>query len=174
MLQLQVERLENDKRTLKVDNTELYKRLRVIRVNNSGNGSSSHGSGLEVGNYSHTSIKKRTAGDYNDGDDIEAKYSQQYEEHIDLFQLEALDRQAVLSRMSMCEKGLSYFVRFVMQDKWLRHALLVYLLVVHVFALGYVLVVLNPDIEREIDEQWSRISKEEENHEIMHPDNWMR
>ena len=63
----------------------------------------------------------------------------------DLFDLERMDRQAALSRMNLCEKGLSYLVRFVMQDKWMRHALLVYLLVVHVFALGYMLVVLNPD-----------------------------
>ena len=33
-----------------------------------------------------------------------------------------------------------------MSDKWARHALLVYLCVVHVFAVGYVLQILNPQI----------------------------
>jgi hypothetical protein len=44
--------------------------------------------------------------------------------------------------------------------------------VLHLFALGYVFGVLTPDIEREIDGQWARISKQEGSYEIMHPDNW--
>mmetsp|Transcript_35963 Transcript_35963/g.67084 ORF Transcript_35963/g.67084 Transcript_35963/m.67084 type:complete len:592 (+) Transcript_35963:228-2003(+) len=171
-LQTLVERLEHDKTTLKLENTELYRRLRVIRVNcmaSSSAGGGGGGAALQSAN-----VKKRSTGggDLGGDDDVEAKYAQQYEEHLDVFQLEALDRQVVMSRMNICEQGLGYVVRFVMQDRWMRHALLFYLLIVHAFAVGYTFVVLNPDIEREIDEQWSRISKEDMNQEVMHPDNW--
>ena len=170
-LQMQVERLENDKAALKQENTELYKRLRVIRANTKSN-SFGQGPTGETTALSRSRMKKRITSDYDEGDDIEAKYAQEYEENIDLFKLEELDRQAMISRMNACEKGLSHVVRFMMQDKWMRHAFLVYVFLVHLFALGYVCVVLNPDIEREIDEQWSKISKQEQNYEIMHPDNW--
>lgn len=170
ILQLQVERLEKDRNSLRLENSELYKRLRVLRVNSS---SKPHHSGIFFPSQSNPlGMKKRsTMGEY-DEEDIEAKYSQQYVDNIDLFKLEELDRQSMISRMSYCEKGLSHAVRFLMQDKWMRHALLVYLILVHIFALGYVFVVLNPDIERDIDEQWARIYKQEQNYDVMHPDNW--
>jgi homeobox protein cut-like len=168
-LQTLVERLESDKNTLKLENAELYKRIRVIRAN-----SMTSSTSIAGGDSLHKShIKKRSTGcDLDDDCDIESKYAQQYEDNLDLFQLEALDRMSAISRLNVCERGLSYMVRFVMQDRWLRHALLVYLFIVHIFALGYTVVVLNPDIEHGIDEQWSRISKEDMNQEVMHPDNW--
>ena len=164
-LKLQVERLENDKDALKAENVELYKRIRVLRVNHlPGNRESAHVQG---------NMKKRVrTGDLSVEDDIEEKYSLQYEENLDLFQLEELDRQVMMSRMNRCEKGLALSVRFLVQDRWMRHAFLFYLLLVHLFAMGYVIAVLNPDIEREIDRQWARISKEDNNPEMMHPDNW--
>lgn len=48
--------------------------------------------------------------------------------------------------MNILERGLAHTTRFFMQDSWARHALLVYLFVVHAFAIGYVLKVLNPEL----------------------------
>jgi hypothetical protein len=58
------------------------------------------------------------------------------------------------------ERALANVSRFLMQDRWTRHALMVYLLLVHLFAVGYVAKILNPQIVDEIDwyskAKWSR------------------
>ena len=65
---------------------------------------------------------------------------------IDPFKFEELDKNAIIGRMNIFEQCLARTLRFFMSDKWARHALLVYLCVVHVFAVGYVLQILNPQI----------------------------
>ena len=57
-----------------------------------------------------------------------------------------MDKSAIISRMNVFEQFLARTLRFFMSDKWARHALLVYLCVVHVFAAGYALQILNPQI----------------------------
>lgn len=86
-----------------------------------------------------------------DGDLLERKYMHLYEEKIDPFRLEELDRLSVLSRMNVFERGLAYLTRFFLHDQWARHALMVYLLLVHGFALCYVFQVLNPQLIEEVD-----------------------
>ena len=57
-----------------------------------------------------------------------------------------MDKNEIISRMNIFEQFLARTLRFFMSDKWARHALLVYLCVVHAFAIGYVLQILNPQI----------------------------
>ena len=57
----------------------------------------------------------------------------------------------VLSRLNVFERALALVNRYVLQDRWARHALLVYLLLVHIFALTYVWQVLNPQLVEEVD-----------------------
>ena len=57
-----------------------------------------------------------------------------------------MDKNEIISRMNVFEQFLARTLRFFMSDKWARHALLVYLCVVHAFAIGYVLQILNPQI----------------------------
>ena len=57
-----------------------------------------------------------------------------------------MDKNAIINRMNILEQCLARTLRFFMSDKWARHALLVYLCVVHAFAIGYVLQILNPQI----------------------------
>ena len=88
-----------------------------------------------------------------DGDDLERKYMHLYEEKIDPFKLEELDRRSLLSRMNVLERGLAYIARFFLNDQWARHALIAYLFLVHGFAICYVFQVLNPQLIEEVDNQ---------------------
>mmetsp|Transcript_26225 Transcript_26225/g.38864 ORF Transcript_26225/g.38864 Transcript_26225/m.38864 type:complete len:750 (+) Transcript_26225:105-2354(+) len=152
-LQEQNNQLQREKNTLKDDNAELYTRLRVLRVNQIGVDSHSarESHGPTISQYQHHQgglSKRRAVGE--SADDLESKYSQIYEARIDPFQLAELDRMTMLSGMNVFERSLAYVSRFVLQDKWMRHALLVYLILVHIFAIGYVIVVLNPELDQEI------------------------
>lgn len=89
-----------------------------------------------------------------------------YEEQIDPFKIEDMDRRNLFSKMNIFERGLVNTVRFFMQDQWARHALLVYLLVVHAFAVGYVLKVLNPELIGEFS--LKTLSNLEMNKELEH------
>ena len=77
--------------------------------------------------------------------------------------------QGVLARMNVFERGLAYVTKFFLADQWARHALMVYLLLVHLFALGYVMQVLNPqlisEVDRHIKDKWLKQVLESE-----HPD----
>ena len=101
-----------------------------------------------------------------DNDALDAKYSELYEEQIDPFRIEDMDRRTVFSKMNIVERGLVNTVRFFMQDQWARHALLVYLLIVHAFAIGYVLKVLNPELIGEFS--FKTLSNLEMNKELEH------
>jgi hypothetical protein len=93
----------------------------------------------------------------HDADAIDAKYMQLYESQIDPFKIEEFDRQMILSRLNVFERCLAGVTKFFMQDQWARHALLVYLALVHIFAVGYVLQVLNPQLIGEIDARWNSL-----------------
>jgi hypothetical protein len=159
LLRAQLERAQEEKNSLHHDNSELYKRLRVLRV---GGAVGAGASGREevaggVGKGSRT-LSKRRGEDRDSGgvfaagleDDLEVRYAANYESQLDPFHLQEMDRLRVLSRFNVCERSLASIMRLVMQDQWMRHAFLVYLLLVHVFAIGYVVIVLNPELDSEI------------------------
>jgi hypothetical protein len=187
-LKNQLERVQSEQMQLKNDNLELYQRLRLLRAQ-SRNVAGGAGIGGDIeggGGFSSSSSGARSRyrkdnkgggggdgfpvagsdatgfyGEENIGDDdaVDKKYMRMYEDKIDPFKLEELDRQSVLSRMNIFERGLASITRFSLQDQWARHALMFYLLLVHCFALGYVMQVLNPQLIEEVDAhlkaQWS-------------------
>ena len=83
-----------------------------------------------------------------------------YETKIDPFNLEEIDRQRVISKLNVFEQVLIHFTRFMLQDRWTRYALSIYLLIVHILALGYFIKVLNPSLVEEIDMLKSKWSAE--------------
>ena len=153
------------------ENLELFQRLRLLRASSrppissirdveEGRGRMSSSTGKsrrrDTKGTSLSAVKD-DAGDESykrvDGDDLERKYMHLYEEKIDPFKLEELDRQSLLSRMNVLERGLAYITRFFLNDQWARHALIVYLFLVHGFAICYVFQVLNPQLIEEVDNQ---------------------
>lgn len=152
------------------ENLELFQRLRLLRASSrrpadggfrdteeeggwkaaiagkSRNRRDVKGPSMSYGGDGEDDGLKRT-----DGDALDRKYMHLYEEKIDPFKLEELDRMNVLSRMNFLERGLAYLTRFFLHDQWARHALMVYLFLVHGFALCYVLQVLNPQLIEEVD-----------------------
>ena len=56
-----------------------------------------------------------------------------------------------LSRLNVFERGLAFINQNIMQDRWSRNALLLYLLLVHAFALLYAWEVLNPQLIDEVN-----------------------
>ena len=83
--------------------------------------------------------------------DIDNKYMSLYEAEISPFRVEEIDKQLMFSRLNIFERGLAYINRYIMQDRWARHALLVYLALVHVLALIYISTVLTPELIDEVD-----------------------
>jgi hypothetical protein len=65
-----------------------------------------------------------------------------------------------MSQLNIFERILSYVQRHIMQDRWTRNALVVYLCVVHWFAMLYVFQILSPELVEEVDqhlrEKWSK------------------
>ena len=53
-----------------------------------------------------------------------------------------MDKHAFLHRLNVFERMLAFVMKSISQDKWARHALMVYLVLVHIFALMYVLQVM--------------------------------
>lgn len=179
------DRIQEEQSVLRAENLELYRRLRTLRVTSrvggggGGNGGYSVSGGVGVGGamdddvdngMGGTPSKPRMRKDvrssrdealvgYNSMDALDAKYNKMYEEHIDPFRMEELDRQSVISKMNVMERSLVVIIRLLLQDQWARHALIVYLVLVHFFAIGYVFQVLNPQLIDEIDssmkQKWS-------------------
>ena len=168
------DKLHEEQLTLRADNLELYRRQRLLRA-----GSLASGGGADeatspskakarrdvrsVNDHHHPSfIGSSSGGGGSSGhhDALEVKYTKLYEAHIDPFKFEEADRAVVISRLNPLERALANVSRFLMQDRWTRHALMVYLLLVHLFAVGYVAKILNPQIVDEIDwyskSKWSR------------------
>jgi hypothetical protein len=164
LLRSRLERLHDEQLQLRAENIELYKRLRMLRSNLRGNPHmqllgekkkampSKHKGGRKDVHQDDFSITADSS--FLESDDLENKYSMLYEQQIDPFKFEELDRQVVLSKMNVLERGLAAIIRFFMQDQWARHALLVYLLLVHILASCYVLQVLNPEMIDEMNARW--------------------
>ena len=158
------DRLADEQLQLRNENLELYRRLRVLRVSGSAQGGGAGGqqstgaSGVySMGqSYEQKSRSRRLSGAMevsNSGDDfnLDEKYMGLYEAEISPFRVEELDRQHMMSRLNVFERGLAYINRHVLQDRWARHALMVYLAFVHFLALIYISKVLNPELIEEVD-----------------------
>jgi hypothetical protein len=89
----------------------------------------------------------------SDLDALEGKYCELYEAQLDPFRVEEIDKQIVLSRLNTLDWAFANVSKLMLRDPWSRHVLMTYLFVVHLFALGYVIRVLNPEIEAEITGQ---------------------
>ena len=153
-LKSRFDKLQEEQLTLRQDNLELYRRQRAMRGGNSAGGGE-----VQFDNTATPSkdkarprrdVRINSVGGGID-DSLDAKYSRLYESHIDPFKFEEADRAIVISRLNPLERGLANISRFLLQDRWTRHALVVYLLLVHFFALGYVIQVLNPQLVDEVD-----------------------
>ena len=165
-----LERIEEEQHRLRDENLELYRRLRILRATSR--------KGPENNNEAdNVRVRSRRDGrsnsiDENNSDMLEKKYLKVYEEHIDPWRIEELDRQNVISRLNIFEKALAYIIRFIMTDQWARHALMVYLALVHIFALGYVWQVLNPQLIEEVDQSMrDRLAAATYDVAFNHPDN---
>ena len=184
-LKARFERLSDEQLQLRSENLELYRRLRVLRVssgsgasgpdktsNNNYSGSSSSGGPQEGGRDGQ--MRSRRAGDNDDhhgnSSSLDEKYMGLYEAEISPFRVEEIDRQQMMSRLNIFERGLAYVNRHILQDRWARHAFMVYLALVHVLALVYVSEVLNPQLIEEVDAhmkaKWSKATFEM----LEHPD----
>lgn len=199
-LRLQLEHIMEEKKSLRNDNVELYRRLRVLRCgttneNNTtglfGNTATSKryisrigGGGSTYRNRGSTDAmdSNQNRGMLGDDDDVESRYHSQYESDLDPFKMEELDKYSILQRRNIFERALVYLMKFFMQDEWTRNALMIYLLLVHIFALGYVIIVLTPELDTEISHLESAwLSETVVNHEsittseyeALHPsENW--
>jgi hypothetical protein len=164
-LKAKLDRLADEQLELRNENLELYRRLRVLRVGNQSgsggsSGSSSAGPGGSNGAYSGYGDQKtrtrrllssETGESGGDALNLDDKYMTLYEAEISPFRVEELDRQHMMSRLNVFERGLAYVNRHILQDRWARHALMVYLALVHIFALIYISKVLNPELIEEVD-----------------------
>lgn len=158
-----LDRLQEDQLQLRSENLELYRRLRILRKGDNA--------------YQSTPSKLKNRSKYNSYDlesnhePVESKYEKLYEEKIDPFKLEEFDRQHIISSMNVFERYLAHTVRFLLQDQFARHVLMVYLVLVHIFACGYVIQVLNPQLIDEVDHSLKAKWAEETLNNIEHPDN---
>ena len=155
-----LDRMQEEQLTLRSDNLELYRRLRVLRVSKGDDmeeNAPSKGKRRDARSVGGGGIFSTVVGERSSeamtapGDALDGKYTRLYESHIDPFKFEEVDRQLVISRLNILERGLAHLSRFLLQDRWARHALIVYLLLVHFFAMGYVLQILNPQLVEEVD-----------------------
>lgn len=169
ILEKKLELALEEQKALRNENLELFKRLRLARASGGGG----VWGGEEDTNSKSLHRRDRDKGTNRIEDPLDRKYMHLYEEKIDPFQLEELDRQNLLSHMNIFERGLAHATRFFLQDRWARHALLVYLVIVHCFALGYVLQVLNPQLTEEVNshmkDKWSAQTLDY-GHDREHPD----
>lgn len=173
-LRSRMDRLQDEQSKLKDENMELYRRLRVLRVNNK-NGNQNEGDvtpgwdetdDMDGGILIKSRLRQRdrppgSEGDVIGGyfraasgslsDHIDSKYSKLYEDQIDPFRMEELDRQAFISKLNVLERGIAFIMRMFLQDPWARQAFMVYIVMMHLFAIGYVFQVLNPQLIEEVD-----------------------
>jgi len=162
------ERLSDEQLQLRSENLELYRRLRVLRVSGSGSG---QGPAAQSSGSDHRDGAMRRRGDGTGaGDDLslDEKYMGLYEAEISPFRVEEIDRQQIMSRLNIFERGLAYVNRHILQDRWARHAFMVYLALVHILALIYVSKVLSPELSEEVDAhmkaKWSQATFEMQEH----------
>lgn len=169
-LKIKYNRIEEEQITLRNENLEIYRRLRIVRANSRSNTNNSVGYDENNNYYDRGTTPSKTRKNVKQSslsglisnsneDSLDLKYMNLYEDNLDPFKMEEIDRQNVLSRLNIFERGLAYLMKYIMQDQWARHALLVYIFLVHFFAIGYVLQVLNPQLIEEVDlhqrQSWS-------------------
>lgn len=166
-LKSKLDSAQEEQMQLRSENLELYRRLRVLRAQSGKQEDVEAGGGGGVGGTGGTSSSKPArgkagaggSGSVGNGDAIDSKYASLQEQSLDPFRLEELDRHSVYSKLSALERGMALVMRSLLQDRWVRHALMVYLFLVHCFALAYVMRVLNPQLIEEVDihmkQKWS-------------------
>ncbi len=165
LLRMKFEKLQEEQNTLRNDNLELYRRVRMLRQSNPLN----HYSGSNYGANLSKDVRSRRLPGWNENatkqdeeegvkledtsmDNIDHRYHVLYEqEMLSPFKIAELEKQQYLSRMSIMDRTIAWIYRNVMQDPWARHAFLIYFMLVHIFALIYVFQVLNPQLIEEVD-----------------------
>lgn len=188
-LKAKLDRLGDEQLQLRNENLELYRRLRVLRVSNSasqgssgvsggggGGGADSGGGAVPVQDSMRSRVRQMTSSDGsamigNDELNLDDKYMSLYQAEISPFRVEEIDRQLMLSRLNIFERGLAYVNRYILQDRWARHALMVYLALVHILALVYISQVLNPQLIDEVDAHMKAKWSTETFGMQEHPDN---
>ena len=158
------ERLQDEQHVLRAENLELFRRLRVLRV------SAKDGAAPRAGRGRRSAVEEGLHDAAYSRDPLDAKYGGLYEGQIDPFRVQELDRQAVLSKLNAFERGLAQAMRLLAADPLARYALLMYLLLVHFFACGYVIQVLNPQLIEEVDAGLKRRWAEQALGGEEHPD----
>jgi hypothetical protein len=158
---IRFERSQEELFHVRDENVELYRRIRLLKSAASVQGSATGGLGTsdESRALMQTRIRKErllsssldNSLEAGQVDHIDAKYSKLYEDTIDPFKMEELDKQSILAKLNIFEKGLASISRIFLRDRWTRHVLLVYLLLLHCFAIAYVGNVLNPQLVEEVD-----------------------
>ena len=106
-----------------------------------------------VGVLGSATTSEKDYDDISGGDALEGSYLKLYEAQLDPFRIEEIDRQIVMSRLNFIDWSLAIISRTMLRDQWTRFILVLYILLVHIFAGGYVIQVLNPEIENEISGQ---------------------
>eukprot|EP01038_Epipyxis_sp_PR26KG_P004549 gene4549-6421_t len=102
---------------------------------------------------------------------LDEKYMNMYEQQISPFKIDDFDKKYIMSKLTIFEQILAFVSRNILQDRWARHALMIYLFLVHLLAMGYLIKVLNPQLIEEVDEHLrSKWSYDAMSH-IEHPDN---
>jgi len=138
-LRKRLERATEDMLTLRNENLELYRRLRVVRASSrapalpgtkttvvdfdpDGNYISGKNTPSKVGRGPRRDVASSRDADEDipfarvDGDALDRKYLHLYEEKIDPFRLEELDRASVLARMNFLERGLAFTAKVRTHD----------------------------------------------------------
>ena len=111
-------------------------------------------------NYSNDNSAEQSQSNYSvlnkgdhdeENDALEGRYLKLYESQLDPFKVEELDRQIIMSKLNFIDWSLAVVSRTMLRDQWTRFILVLYLFLVHVFASGYVIQVLNPEIISEME-----------------------
>lgn len=163
-LRQQIERLEEERAESKEENLELFRRLRTLRLSSSSTSTVSFDENTSVWDRQHgastsSSQLRGRSGDRKDRA-LDEKYLHLHEKGLSPFNLEVYDKNKALSRLNPFEKALLVLSKTMLQDNVTRHVLLVYMLLLHLFALAYLVKVLNPELSSEVEahykEQWSQ------------------
>ena len=137
---------------LRNDNMELYKRFRILRASVGSKTITNHPSEYSNKYPHHWRNEKKfdyEKDDIKGNDELMSKYQLEYENQLNPFLLEELDKKVILSKMNILERMLAIVTKFMFQDQWSRHALLLYLFIVHMLAVGYTMKLMNPELDNE-------------------------
>ena len=99
---------------------------------------STNRNGGGVGNYGNY-------GDIERDDLFEGKYNEYYVESLDPFQLVEIDKYIIMNKLNFFERNLAFMTKYIIQDVYSRHVFLVYLFVVHAFAIMQFIRMLKTD-----------------------------